>query len=146
MALNIEILKKITIYSTIFGAALGIIALIPALMPVISLFVLPFLSGIIILIAMKKLDNQMLKNLDTKDFTLLGGIIGAVSCTSFLIIFAPLVLVLKFFIKTYYTYGIDFLNFFLAAVLIISIMLIFFATNAAGGLFIGFLLSRFNKN
>ncbi len=43
MALNIEILKKTAIYSSISGAGLAIIALIPALMPVISLFLLPFL-------------------------------------------------------------------------------------------------------
>ncbi len=146
MALDLEILKKTAIYSTIFGAGLGIIALVPALMPTISLFLLPFLSGIIILIALEKLNPGILKTLDTKDCTLLGGMAGSICCVSFLIIFAPLVLFLKLFIKTYYTYGIDFLNFFLASVLIISVMLIFFATNAVGGLLTGFLINRFNKN
>lgn len=146
MALNINILRKTTIYSCILGAGLAILALIPALMPTISLFFLPFLSGIIILIALKKLDKDLLKGLETKDFTLLGGISGTICCGSFLIVFAPLVLLLRIFIKTYYTYGIDFLNFFLATVLIISIMLIFFATNATGGLLTGFLINYFNKN
>ncbi len=146
MALNINILKKTVIYSSIFGAGAAIFALIPALMPVISLFILPFLSGIIILTALIKLNKDALKGLDTKDYTLLGGISGSICCSAFLIIFAPLVLLLKVFIKTYYTYGIDFLNIFLAIVLIFSVMLIFFATNAAGGLLAGFLINYFNKN
>lgn len=146
MALNIEILKKTAIYSSILGAGLAIIALIPALMPTISLFLLPFLSGIIVLTALEKLNPDTLKTLDTKDCTLLGGISGSICCGSFLIIFAPFVLFLKLFIKTYYAYGIDFLNFFLASVLIVSVMLIFFATNAVGGLLTGFLINKFNKN
>lgn len=146
MALNTDIIKKISIYSAIFGAGLAVLALIPALMPTISLFLLPFLSGIIILLALKKLSPDTLKGLQTKDFSILGGIAGTICCTSFLIIFSPMVLILKIFIKNYYTYGIDFLNFFLASVLIISIMLIFFSTNAVGGLFTGFLINWFDKN
>lgn len=145
MTLNINTLKIISTYSAIFGAGLGILALIPALMPTISLFLLPFLSGIIILLTLAKLSPDTLKDLITKDFAILGGISGIICLIAFLIIFSPMVLFLKIFIKNYYTYGIDFLNFFLASVLIISIMLIFFATNAAGGLLVGFLINWSGK-
>jgi len=146
MALSVDIIKKTTIYSAIAGAGFAIFALIPPLMPSISLFILPFVSGIIILTALKVLNPDTIRPLVMKDFAILGGISGMLCCASFLIIFAPMVLLVKFFIKTYYTYGIDFLNFFLAVVLIFSIMLIFFATNAVGGLFAGFLINWFDKN
>ncbi len=42
MTLSTKIVKKIAFYSAILGAGLGITALIPPLMPVISLFILPF--------------------------------------------------------------------------------------------------------
>lgn len=146
MTLNTDTLKNTSIYSAIFGAGLAIFALIPALMPTISLFLLPFLSAIIVLTALKKLSPDTLKGLQTKDFAILGGISGTICCASFLIIFSPMVLILKLLIKNYYTYGIDFLNFFLASVLIVSIMLIFFSTNAVGGLLTGFLINWFEKN
>lgn len=145
MSLNVITLKNTAIYSAIFGAGLGVCALIPALMPVISLFLLPFLSGIIVLLALKRLNPDALSGLSTRDFAILGGISGTICLAAFLIIFSPMVLILKILIKNYYTYGIDFLNFFLASVLIASIMLIFFATNAAGGLLAGFLFNWFNE-
>ncbi len=146
MTLSTKIVKKIAFYSAILGAGLGITALIPPLMPVISLFILPFLSGIIVLLTAAKLNPETLKTLETKDYAILGGISGTICCTAFLTIFTPMALLIKLIVKTYYTYGIDYLNFFLAAVLIFSIMLILFTINAAGGLLVGFLINWFRKN
>ena len=67
MTLSTKIVKKIAFYSAILGAGLGITALIPPLMPVISLFILPFLSGIIVLLTAAKLNPETLKTLETKD-------------------------------------------------------------------------------
>lgn len=137
-------LQKICVYSTIMGVGLAIPALIPNIMPIISLFVLPFLGAVIVFITMK-IRNE-LSITDMKDYALYGGIIGTISCFSYLMVFSPLVVLINFFFKNYYAYAINYLNFFLASVLIISIALIFFITNAAGGLLIGFLLKQFGKN
>ena len=42
MAADINIIKNISVFSAIFGAGLAFLALIPALMPVITLFHPPF--------------------------------------------------------------------------------------------------------
>jgi len=144
MTLDIKTLKITCVNSALFGALLAIPALIPNIMPYISLFLLPFLSAVILLIFMEIRFPGTQKEI--RDYALLGAVIGAVSCFSFLIIFSPLTLLLHFFIKTYYTYGLNFLNFFLAIILLISIMLIFASTNAAGGLLVGFLIKQFRKN
>lgn len=146
MITDIKTLKNTCVYSSIFGAILGFAALFPNIMPIISLFVLPFLAAIIVLLLMKMhhvLDVD--KIVEMKNYAILGGIIGAISGFSFFIIFCPMVLLIHFFVKTYYTYGINFLNFFLAIVFLIVIMLIFITTNAAGGLLIGVLIKQFPK-
>ncbi len=137
-------LQKACVYSAIMGAGLAIPALIPNIMPIISLFVLPFLSAVIVFGFMnfkKELDID-----EMKDYALYGGIIGTVSCFSYLIIFSPLVVLINFFFKNYYAYAINYLNFFLAGVLVAAVALIFFITNTAGGLLIGFLLKQFRQN
>lgn len=144
MTTEIKTLKKALVNSAVFGAGLAIPALVPNIMPIISLFVLPFLSAIVVLIYMLK--TQTLGVDDMKDYALLGGIIGAASCFSFLVIFCPLVVFINFFQKTYYNYGINYLNFFLAIILLASLMLIFLVTNAAGGLLVGFLAKQFRRN
>lgn len=147
MTIDILSFKKLNVYSAIFGAGLGIPALVPNIMPVISLFILPFLSGIIILTLMK-IREEIDKNqeLTIKDYALFGAVVGITSGFSFLIIFTPAVVLLHLLMKNYYTYGLDYLNFFLACVLIISVTLIFGTTNSVGGLLVGFLLKQFSKN
>ena len=53
MAADINIIKNISVFSAIFGAGLAFLALIPALMPVITLFILPFLSAMVIFAALR---------------------------------------------------------------------------------------------
>lgn len=146
MTIDIKNLKTTCVISAVFGALLGIAALIPNIMPIISLFILPFLSAIIVLLFMKMRRFLDINNInEMKEYAVLGGVIGAVSGFSFFIIFCPLVLLIHLFVKTYYTYGINFLNFFLAIVFLIVIMSIFVTTNAAGGLLIGVLIKQFCK-
>ena len=139
MAADINIIKNISVFSAIFGAGLAFLALIPALMPVITLFILPFLSAMVIFAALRLTNKSY--NFEMKEYAILGGITGAISGFSFLIIFTPLVL----FFKNYYTYGINYLNFFVAIVFIVTISIIFLITNTAGGMLAGLLEKQFDK-
>ena len=147
MTIHINSLKK----SCVDGAALGALSAIPALIPhvmyIIALFLLPFLSAPAILLLLQVRENsENLCSLEVKDYTMLGAIIGAVSCFSFLIIFSPLVILIHIFIKNYYTYAINILNPFLAIVFLVTIALIFALTNAGSGLITGLLVKQFRKN
>ena len=143
MPTDINIIKKISLYSAIFCLFFSFLALIPALMPIISLFILPFLSAVIILIAIKIIDPM--QETDIKEYAVLGSMIGGISGFSFLIVFTPLVLLIHLIFKDYYAYGINYLNFFIAMVFIITISIIFLITNAGGGLLAGFLIKQFDK-
>ena len=136
MALNIEIIKKTSVYSAALGALLAVLALIPALMPAISLFILPFLSALIIF-SILRITEKNLPELEIKEYAVLGAGIGGIAGFSFLIIFTPLVLLIHLVFKDYYAYGINYLNFFVAFVFII--------TNAGGGLLSGFLIKQIDK-
>lgn len=143
MAADINIIKNISVFSAIFGAGLAFLALIPALMPVITLFILPFLSAMVIFAALRLTNKSY--NFEMKEYVILGGITGAISGFSFLIIFTPLVLLIHLFFKNYYTYGINYLNFFVAIVFIVTISIIFLITNTAGGMLAGLLEKQFDK-
>ncbi len=144
MAANIETIKKISIYSAVLGAGLAVLSLIPQIMPVITLFILPFLSAIIIFTILRFKDRTA-DTFDIKEYSIIGGSIGAISGFSFLIIFTPLVLFVHLIFKNYYAYGINYLNFFVALVFIITISVIFLITNAGGGLLFGFLAKQLDK-
>ncbi len=147
MTININTLKKCSVYSALLGALSAIPALVPHAMYIIALFLLPFLSAPAILLFLQAKEvPENLTQLEVKDYTVLGAIIGAVSCFSFLIIFSPLVILVHIFIKNYYTYAINILNPFLAIVFLITIALIFALTNAGSGLLTGFLIKQFVKN
>lgn len=144
MAANIETIKKISIYSAVLGAGLAVLSLIPQIMPVITLFILPFLSAIIIFTVLRFKDKAA-NILDIKEYSVIGGGIGAISGFSFLIIFTPLVSLVHLIFKNYYAYGINYLNFFVALVFIVTISVIFLITNAGGGLLFGFLAKQLDK-
>lgn len=147
MAANIDMIKKISVYSAIFGAALAVLALIPAIMPIITLCILPFLSALIIFTILRftEKNKNVANSLDIKEYAVLGAGIGGISGFSFLIIFTPLVLLIHFFFKDYYAYGINYLNFFVAFVFIVTISIIILVTNAGGGLLAGFLIKQLDK-
>lgn len=143
MTTDINIIKKALIFSAIFGAGLAILALIPALMPVITLFILPFLSAIIIFATLRFTEKNI--NFKMMEYAVFGGSIGGICGFSFLIIFAPLVLLIHLIFKNYYAYGINYLNFFVAFIFIITISAIFLITNAGGGLLAGFIMQQIDK-
>lgn len=129
--------------SAVAGAALAIAALIPAFMPVITLFILPFLAAPAIIAYFKVI--KKLPSFEIRNYATLGSIIGTVAGTTFLIIFCPLVLIIHLIFPKYYAYGINFLNIFLALILFVSIICIFGFMNVAMGLLTGFLINYFNK-
>ncbi len=147
MTADISIIKKIFIYSVILGAALAVLALIPALMPIISLFILPFLSAIIIFTILRFIEfkKESTLSFEIKEYAVLGAGIGAVCGFAFLIIFTPLVLLIHAIFKNYYAYTINYLNFFVAMVFIVTISIIFLITNAGGGLLFGFIAKQLDK-
>ena len=113
-------------------------------MPAISLFILPFLSALIIF-SILRITEKNLPELEIKEYAVLGAGIGGIAGFSFLIIFTPLVLLIHLVFKDYYAYGINYLNFFVAFVFIITISIIILITNAGGGLLSGFLIKQIDK-
>jgi hypothetical protein len=97
--MNKLLFKQICILSSIFGAFLGILSLIPVIRN-ISAIIVTFLLAPIIIIYLKKTD--ILKALSIQDGMVLGAIAGIVSIIVFVLTLTPLVLILSLFIKNGY--------------------------------------------
>ena len=84
--MNKDKLKKITIYSLITGAALGLIAIIPYIQ-IIAFLIMCLITSVLVIIYMEK--KNQIGQLTIKGAGLLGGYIGFISLSGFLIIFLP---------------------------------------------------------
>lgn len=142
--ISLEHLKKLAIYSAILGASFAVISLIPVFMPVISLFLLPFLGAIAPIILLIKLDN--FDSGENKTFAILGAISGFCICLSYTVIFAPLVFLIHLIFKSYYDYGIQYLNLFLLILFFIMVSIVYVTANAALGLIFGIIYNYIKLN
>ena len=86
-----EKLKKITIYSLIIGAVLGLTALIP-FFQILSVLIMAVISSIIVNIYMCK--KGQIGQLTIKGAGIIGAYTGIVSLTGFLIIYLPMAAIL----------------------------------------------------
>ena len=104
-------LKKITIYSLIIGAFLGVTALIPFLY-FLSVVIMSLISSILVTVYMER--KEQIGSLTVKGAGIIGAYSGLVSLIGFLIIYLPLAAILGavvelIFPNSIYFSGIKFL-------------------------------------
>ena len=99
-----ENIKKLVIFSLIFGAISGVLALIPVI-GVIVLLMIIFCSSFIILVYMKKTGDLICPN--EQMGLAYGGVAGFVAYIGFVITFLPIAFVLSFIFKESYFTGIS---------------------------------------
>ena len=105
--MNLLLLKQLAILSAFAGAALGLITVVPFLSLFSFLLLLTCLSAFII-VYLKQ--NDLIGIISVREGCIFGAIIGFVSFIAFSIIYAPISMVIGFFVPSY-TQG--FLRFFL---------------------------------
>lgn len=135
--IDFKFIIKLSIYSLILGGICAILSLIPFFMPFFSLFFIPFLGAFIPLILLIK--NEKFYSEENKTYSILGAISGLCMCISYIAILVPFVLIFHLISKSYYDYGIQYLNFFLFILFFIMIALVYMTTNAVCGLIVGFI-------
>ena len=118
MDINYVLLRQISILSVFFGAVLGAVTLIPYLGVVSFVFLLCFISQIVIWLLTK---YDCLSNLSTKDSIIIGAISGFVSYLGFSIIYVPISVILMKFFHIAANYGVGLMlenaNFFILVVI-----------------------------
>ena len=105
--MNLLLLKQLAILSAFAGAALGLITVVPFLSLFSFLLLLTCLSAFII-VYLKQ--NDLIGIISVREGCIFGAIIGFVSFIAFSIIYAPISMIIGFFVPSY-TQG--FLRFFL---------------------------------
>lgn len=145
--MNQLVIKHAGIFSLIFGAMLGIAALLPFLIGYV-LIILAFFSSVVVILYMKKNDKH-LGIIDTREGSILGAIIGFLSCVGFFIAFCPMVCILKLILKdAYYSYAIPeafSMGIWLLFMIIIMVGTVLAMTNAATGMGLAWALEYFEQ-
>ncbi|MBQ8847642.1 MAG: hypothetical protein IJ003_01710 [Candidatus Gastranaerophilales bacterium] len=144
--MNELIAKRIAIFSVIFGAVIGLIAVIPPLIGM-CLFVLSFLSAPILILYMKK-NEKYLGFIDNQQGAILGAISGFFTTVGFFVTFCPMVCILHLIFKKYYSYAIPDMiqtGLWLLFVIIFMVALIFAMTNSASGMGTSWILGYIEK-
>ena len=144
--MNQLIAKRTAIFSLILGAILGLISLIPSLIGLV-LFVLAFFSSTAVMLYMKK-DEKHVAYLTNEQGAIMGAIIGFFATVGFFTTFSPMVCILKFIFKNYYSYMIpDMLSeaMWLFFVVIFMVGFIFALTNSASGMGTAWIIGNIEK-
>lgn len=139
-------IQKLSLFSLIFGAGVGIVSLIPFL-GVISFLIIIFCSSFIILIILKKTGNIICPNEQTGLFY--GGISGFIAFIGFIITFLPLSYILSFVFKESYYTGISLIlkgGFVLSTTLIVFIGILCAMMNSFSGLASIYFFNSENKD
>jgi len=133
--MNPLLVKQTAILSAILGGILGVLTLIPFVRN-FSFMILILCISAVIIVYMKK--NDLIGIIDVKEGAILGAIIGFVSFIAFSIVFMPLVVIVGFIFKGYYTFGISYLmrasGFFVLVMLVIFMGILSALMNAFAGL------------
>jgi hypothetical protein len=133
--MNPLLVKQTAILSTILGAILGVLTLIPFVRNFTFLLLILCISAVVI-IYMKK--NDLIGIIDVKEGAILGAIIGFVSFIAFSIVYVPLVAIVGLIFKGYYTFGISTLlrvsGFFVLIMLVVFLGLLSALMNSFAGL------------
>ncbi len=134
MNLYIETIKELSLLSAIFGAALGIVTLIPYI-GIISFLICTFAAGSIILCYMQKM--KLIGETDIKNWSINGAISGLVAFIGFSLVFIPIAALIGAITKTSYHYGITIMfknGFFMLLFLIAFVAITSALTNGFGAM------------
>lgn len=140
--MNNILLKQMALLSLIFGAALGVISVIP-IIGTLAFMTLMFLSATFVILKLKKSD--FLGKLTTRDGTLYGALVGFVACWGFCATMVPLASLISFInhmffhkllwyssISIWFTNGIG--GIFVLVMIIMFVALLSALMNSFGGL------------
>ena len=136
MDINYVLLRQISILSVFFGAVLGAVTLIPYLGVVSFVFLLCFISPIVILLLTK---YDCLSYLSTKDSIIIGAISGFVSYLGFSIIYVPISVILMKFFHIAANYGVGLMLEHASFFILVVISLFMGVLSATVNAFTGFL-------
>lgn len=133
--MNPLLMKQTAILSAILGGILGVLTLIPFVRN-FSFMILILCISAVVIVYMKK--NELIGIIDLREGALLGALIGFVSFITFSIVFIPLVTIVGWIFKGYYTYGISYMlkvsGFFVLVMLVIFLAVLSALMNAFAGL------------
>lgn len=133
--MNQLIVKQTAILSAILGGIIGVLTLIPFVRN-FSFALLMLCIAAVVIVYMKKKD--LIGIIDAREGAILGGIIGFVSFIAFSIVFVPLVAIVGWIFKGYYTYGITYMlrisGLFVLVMLIVFMGMLSALMNAFAGL------------
>ena len=144
--MNKLIVKRTCAFSFLFGAILGIMAIVPFTSG-LAFFILILFSSVIIILYMKK-NEKHLGIINTEQGAILGGIIGFVATLGFCVTYLPMNFILSLIFTKSTDLGISY--FFTTAPWLFFIMIfmtcfILGLTNSATGMGTAYILSYFEK-
>lgn len=118
--MNLLLLKQISIYSAIAGAALAVVSLIPYINIFSATFLLLFL-GAAVLVYMKQ--QNKIGIFDIKEGAIFGAVVGFVSFVAFAVVYVPIDMILSF-LPFHNSFLVYFFNSF-GSVIVLFMLVIF---------------------
>lgn len=146
MNINYVLLRQISVLSLFFGALLGAVTLIPYVGTVSFIFLICFISPIVIWLLIK---YNCLSLSSVKDSIIVGAISGFVSYLGFSIIYVPVSVVLMKFFHIAANYGVGLMlenaNFFILVVISLFLGVLSATVNAFTGFLTFYVIDLVNS-
>lgn len=146
MNINYVLLRQISVLSLFFGALLGAVTLIPYVGTVSFIFLICFISPIVIWLLIK---YNCLSLSSIKDSVIVGALAGFVSYLGFSIIYVPISVVLMKFFHIAANYGVGLMlenaNFFILVVISLFLGVLSATVNAFTGFLTFYVIDLVNS-
>lgn len=146
MNINYVLLRQISVLSLFFGSLLGAVTLIPYVGTVSFIFLICFISPIVIWILVK---YNCLSLSSIKDSVIVGALAGFVSYLGFSIIYVPISVVLMKFFHIAANYGVGLMlenaNFFILVVISLFLGVLSATVNAFTGFLTFYVIDLVNS-
>ena len=146
MNINYVLLRQISVLSIFFGALLGAITLIPYVGTLSFIFLICFISPIVIWILVK---YNYLSLSSIKDSVIVGALAGFVSYMGFSIIYVPISVILMKFFHIAANYGVGLMlenaNFFILVVISLFLGVLSATVNAFTGFLTFYVIDLVNS-
>ncbi len=146
MNINYVLLRQISVLSLFFGALLGAVTLIPYVGTVSFIFLICFISPIVIWLLIK---YNCLSLSSVKDSVIVGALAGFVSYLGFSIIYVPISVVLMKFFHIAANYGVGLMlenaNFFILVVISLFLGVLSATVNAFTGFLTFYVIDLVNS-
>lgn len=146
MNINYVLLRQISVLSIFFGALLGAITLIPYVGTLSFIFLICFISPILIWILVK---YNCLSLSSIKDSVIVGALAGFVSYMGFSIIYVPISVILMKFFHIAANYGVGLMlenaNFFILVVISLFLGVLSATVNAFTGFLTFYVIDLVNS-